>query len=473
MLAEKDLYLKNIPYELEQRRKTIDFDYDSAQEELSGLSPVKEKEQFEALVSKMRNLRLEQDRIADQIRKSFPQYASLKYPQPLTLEETQKILDPGTVLLSYSLAEEHATLFAITRSSFRALDLDAPEEDLDKKVSAYRNALQQPSTLSPDAIQTGRELYKTLIEPVSDMIATGDRIVIVPEGSLHSLPFVALIRKLTRAGGKPEYLIHWKPVHVVLSATVYAELQKNRKGNAAVEKPMVAFGDPLYPAKEKSGNPNNAAVRDLETRGILLSPLPSSRKEVEEIAKSQGAKAKVFVGSDATEEAAKIQTVGARYIHFACHGIMNERFPLDSGLALTLPDRIDKGTENGLLQAWEILEQLHLDADLVVLSACKTGLGKDLGGEGLVGLTRAFQYAGAQSVVATLWSIADQPTAPFMRHFYESLKSGKSKDEALRLAQLDFLNNATEIEVKPGQDMKFDASAPFFWAGFQLIGDWK
>jgi CHAT domain-containing protein len=146
---------------------------------------------------------------------------------------------------------------------------------------------------------------------------------------------------------------------------------------------------------------------------------------------------------------------------WACHGLLDERFPLNSALALTLPESQAEGQDNGLLQAWEIFESVRLDADLVTLSACDTALGKEMGGEGLVGVTRAFQFAGARSVLASLWSVSDISTARFMKRFYRYLRSGKSKDEALRLAQID------QIQGKPG------AAHPFHWAAFELFGDWR
>jgi CHAT domain-containing protein len=147
-------------------------------------------------------------------------------------------------------------------------------------------------------------------------------------------------------------------------------------------------------------------------------------------------------------------------VHFASHGLVDSRFPLNSALALTIPEAPKDGEENGLLQAWEIFDKVRLNADLVVLSACETGLGKDMGGEGLVGLTRAFQYAGARTVVASLWSVADESTARLMKVFYGYLKAGGAKDEALRAAQITLL-----------QDPR--TAHPFHWAAFQVIGDWK
>ena len=175
------------------------------------------------------------------------------------------------------------------------------------------------------------------------------------------------------------------------------------------------------------------------TRGYRLTPLPATKSEVAAIAELYRGKADTYIGEAATEERAKGVSKDTTYLHFASHGLLDERFPLNSGLALTIPDEMKEGQDNGILQAWEIFERVRIDADLVVLSACETGLGKEMGGEGLVGLTRAFQYAGARSVLASLWSVADETTAALMKRFYGYLKAGESKDAALRHAQLDLV----------------------------------
>ncbi len=179
------------------------------------------------------------------------------------------------------------------------------------------------------------------------------------------------------------------------------------------------------------------------------------------------------MGESATEEIAKTISGQATHLHFACHGILDEQSPLDSALALTTPTKWSVNRENGLLQAWEIMEELTLKTELVVLSACDSGLGAAIGGEGFLGLTRAFQYAGARSIVASFWQVSDLSTAPFMVQFYKNLKEGKTKDLALRKAQLDMIQQRilpTENgEVSGGKDYVH----PYFWAPFQLIGDWR
>jgi CHAT domain-containing protein len=171
--------------------------------------------------------------------------------------------------------------------------------------------------------------------------------------------------------------------------------------------------------------------------------------------------ARAFLGAEATEEQVKALAPRARLLHFACHGILDRRFPLNSALALSLPDHPAPGRDNGLLQAWEIFDSLRLDADLVTLSACDSGLGQEIGSEGMMGLSRAFQYAGARSVLASLWSVADDSTADLMRRFYGYLRRGESKDEALRKAQVDLIHGPEAT------------SHPYHWAAFELTGDWR
>jgi CHAT domain-containing protein len=245
---------------------------------------------------------------------------------------------------------------------------------------------------------------------------------------------------------------------------VYAELQRARPRPAPTGQ-LVAFGDPRYPSV--SGD-RAEALHDLEARsavarGVSFIPLPASRREVAAIAALFPGSARTFVGADATEERAKSVADEARYVHFAAHGVLDERFPLNSALALTIPAKPAEGQENGLLQAWEVFDQVRLDADLVALSACETALGKEMGGEGLLGLVRAFHYAGARSVLASLWAVADMSTSDLMKRFYGHLKAGRRQDEALRLAQMEM------IRGRPS-GARARRVSPYHWAAFQLSG---
>src|SRR5262249_22321400 len=195
-------------------------------------------------------------------------------------------------------------------------------------------------------------------------------------------------------------------------------------------------------------------------RGFDLRPLPATRREVQALQQMFTTAARIYLGEEASEERAKAVGTQASIAHFACHAFADESSPLEAALVLALPREWRPGRENGLLQAWEVFEQLRIDADLVTLSACGTAFGKQLSGEGSLSLTRAFQYAGARSVLASLWEVRDDSTAQLMERFYAALKRGVSKDEALRAAQLATL--AQTPFAPPGS-----------WAAFQLVGDWR
>jgi CHAT domain-containing protein/Tfp pilus assembly protein PilF len=498
MLAERDLvFAADLPKETERERKRIAWEYDQTQARLEQLNPAKDPAQIEGLLNGLRELRDRQSQMVEQIRQQSPRLASLQYPRPLDVRGVQAALDPATVLLSYSLGKEKSYLFALTADAgLQAYTLALGEAQLREEVEKFRSLIERAQLGAQELtglVDRGKRLYERLIQPAAKTIERAQRVLVLPDGPLHLLPFAALIRSVDAKPGtadKPAvvggaerhwlYLVEWKPLHVVVSATVYAELRKQRQHRPEKEtrKTLVALGDPKYPAfgiqeSEKELDKRDAVLRSILTRGYRLTPLPSTKSEVAAIAELYREKADTFVGAAATEERAKGVAKETKYLHFACHGLLDERFPLDSGLALTIPDDVKEGQENGILQAWEIFERVRIDADLVVLSACETGLGKEMGGEGLVGLTRAFEYAGARSVLASLWSVADETTAALMKRFYRYLKAGQSKDAALRQAQLDLIRSSISIQGQKGAAATLDASHPFYWAAFQLNGDWR
>jgi CHAT domain-containing protein len=381
-------------------------------------------------------------------------------------------------MLSYSIGKEKSYLFAVTsENEFLTFALPIKEKDLREEVEKFRTMIQKGQArlkAQESLVSQGNMLYERLIQPAEEMIKKNNRLLIIPDGPLHVLPFGALVRK---TGNNWQYLIEDKSLHMVLSATVYSELIKQRQASAAkqTEKTLVAFGDPKYPSEVKgeTEDSGDSVVRSLVKRGYHLTPLPATREEVAMIAQIYRDRAEVYLGDDATEERAKAISKDIQYIHFACHGLLDEQFPLNSGIALAIPVELKEEQDNGILQAWEVFERVRIDADLLVLSACETGLGKEMGGEGLVGLTRAFQYAGARSVLASLWEVADVTTAELMKHFYEYLKAGLGKDEALRKAQMDMIHKPIKVKSQEGKTQKMDASHPFFWAAFQLVGDWR
>ena len=476
LLAERDLgFATDLPRELARDRQRTDAEYDRVQGAIASLEPGEGPAAMEKLLSRLRELREAQQEISDRIRKASPRLASLQYAQPLDLAGVRSALDPGTLLLSYSVGKESTVLFAVQGpaapgSGLSVHSLPFGEKVLREKVEAFRHSIQPTARVRRDALSAeAAALYDLLIRPAESEVSASERLLISPDGPLHSLPFGALVRE---EGHPPRssraYLIERTPLHIVASATVYAELKKSRHAARSPGR-LVAFGDPRYPAYTKGGADRieNPDVRSVVSQGFRLAPLPSSREEVDAITSLFPGRAQKYLGAEATEERAKSLGKDARYVHFACHGSLDERFPLNSGLALAIPERPANGVDNGLLQAWEIFERVRIEADLVTLSACDTALGKEMGGEGLLGLTRAFQYAGARSVLASLWAVSDSSTPTLMKRFYGYLSAGRSPAEALRAAQVDL------IRTPPGKGQGSRLSHPFRWAAFQLYGDWQ
>lgn len=455
LLAERDLELAGeVPADLERSRRDNAARYDKALGELSRWTPEAGEEPREKLNLTLDQLRRERDEIAAAVRKASPRVASLRQPQPLDLDAARKVLDPGTLALSYSVGKDRTALFALTREgALRVETLPVGEEGLRRDIERFLERIRQPTPLSGPDAELARSLYRSLVAPVADLVERSERVLILPDGPLHRLPFGALMHG-------ERFLAEWKPLHTALSLTVYGTLRAS--GPASSSPKLVAFGDPLY-----ARSPAGSAI----LRGADWSPLPYTRREVERIAGLYPG-ASLYLGDQATEERARSVGRDARVVHFATHGHIDDRSPLDSALVLTLPG---EGTarENGLLQVWEIFESVRLDADLVVLSACESALGREQSGEGMIGLTRAFQYAGARSVVASLWSVADSATAELMTRFHRHRTAGLPTDEALRAAQIELIRGPIEVAASGGRPRKMNASAPFFWAAFQLFGDWR
>jgi len=480
MLAMRNLASPGeIPAELEEAWRKLAREADQAQQELAGLPPEAEADgRLEAGRARLGELQAERERLLQRIRSTSPRLATLRRPEPLGAAGARAALDPGTLLLSYSVGEAGSTLFALSpEEGLAVFPLEPGREALEEGVAGLRRLITRGAVqaAAPEKLrEESRHLYDLLIRPADAWVERSRRVLILPDGPLHSLPFAALVREPSGDGETGGYLVEWRPLHLAMSATVFAELKRARPdGDQPRDGVVTVLADPAYPAPADGAGYSDARVRELLAQGGVLTPLPSTRVEAEAIGGIFGERARLFLEGEATEERAKAVDRASRIVHFACHGLLNPRVPLNSALALTIP--VDPGEErdNGLLQAWEIMERMRLDADLVALSACNTALGQEAGGEGLIGLTRAFQYAGARSVLASLWSVADESTAVLMSHFYAYLERGADRDEALRQAQLDLIRGPVSVpgEADPGR--RLDAAQPYFWASFQLFGDWR
>jgi len=464
LLRERELLLgAEVPPELERERRTLAVRYDRAQEELAELSPRREKERVETLLGELRSLREELGRVRARLREVAPQAAELEDPVPLGVEEVRSALEPGVVLLAWSVGDKSSNLFVLSRDRAPAVRKITWERDrLEREVATFRELIGATTSVSPRTATleaTARRLYQTLLAPAEDLLAGAQRLLLVPDGALHVLPFGAL----RLADGR--YLAQDQLTSIVPSATAYALLQRRRPKDSAAARAssLAAFADPQLVAPALSPPLARAAER-----GCSIGPLPAARREIEGIGQLFGAESQLYFGAEASEARVKALPPDVRRAHFATHACLDERRPLDSALVLAA----DGDRENGLLQAWEVLE-LRWDADLVVLSACESGLGREMAGEGMLGLTRAFLHSAARSVVASLWKVSDESTAELMIRFYRRLARGATKDEALAEAQRELLA-APNRSAEPGDGpRKVDAPLPYHWAAFQVYGDWR
>ena len=445
MLAERDLsFPKDLPLDLERERRSLETNYDAIQDRVwRGLASADELSAIRSRLSE----------IARQTAKVSPQLSALRYPKPLTAEQVRDALDAGTVMLYYYVGRNETKLWVIeAHGSLVLLHLNVSRKHLQEDVDRYRSLLLGTRTaLAPRRaalLSASERLFQVSIAPAEDIVGRNNRVLVIPDGPLRALPFASLTRRVRGHGNiqRSQYVAEWKPFHTTLSATLFSQLKALRRerkytDSSRFSAKLVAFGDPIYPTglKEKPSTVGDAKVRSMLRHNFDFSPLPASRSEVEGIVNLFPDSATAHLGREATEAEAKSLPRETRIIHFATHAILDERFPLNSAVVLSIPEKFEEGKDNGLLQAWEIFEQVRIDADLVVLSACESGLGKEMGGEGLIGLTRAFQYAGARSVMASLWKISDRTTAELMVRFYKHLKAGLPKDEALQAAQMELI----------------------------------
>lgn len=386
-------------------------------------------------------------------RRANPNYRNVASPPLIKATNIAKeLLTADTAMIEFVLSEKKSFAWVIHRDKLVAVTLP-PSAEIETMVSEYRNefagkinSLTAMQAIAKQKAQ-GQKLYQKLFQPLETHLTTAKNLVIVPDGALAYLPFETLAT--TNAA---TYLIERFAISYAPSASALAAIRTSNPTNKDEVKGMIAFGDPIY-TKTETVNLNEAAVRNFD-----LKQLPYTRTEVNEIAALFPAtERRVLIGTDAQERMVKTEPLHQyRYVHFAAHSNVDEEHPGRSGIILTMHAG---SNEDGVLQMSEVM-RLKLNADLVTLSACRTGLGKLLNGEGMIGLTRSFFYAGAKSVVVSLWNVNDIATASLMKSFYKHLQQGKSKEDALQAAKLELLKG-------PQRAWRH----PYYWAAFVLAGD--
>jgi CHAT domain-containing protein/Tfp pilus assembly protein PilF len=419
------------------------------------------------------------------IRIASPQYAAITQLQTATLSDTQKLLDKDTVLLEFVLGDTKSFLWLIGNHSIQTIELPKREEieaqarkyyelltarNLKIKFETTEEKRLRINKADTELPRVSNELSQTLLGPVKNLISN-KKLLVVSEGVLQYVPFATLKTN-------NRYLIETNEVVNLPSASALELLRRVTSNRKPAPQTIAVLADPVFEvtderftfAKTKLTN-NPVATRSAETEDlnrsmedfaeteVSLARLPFTRKEAETILQIVPAdQRRVALDFAATRQLALSDEMNQyRILHFATHGFLNSKNPELSGLVFSLVDENGK-PQNGFMRTDEVFN-LKLSADLVVLSACKTGLGKDVSGEGLIGMTRGFMYAGASRVMVSFWDVNDEATAELMAQFYQKMLVNKmSPSKSLREVQLSFLKSRNHAH-------------PYFWAAFTLHGE--
>ncbi|HEX8686886.1 MAG TPA: CHAT domain-containing tetratricopeptide repeat protein, partial [Pyrinomonadaceae bacterium] len=435
----------------------------------------------------------ERARAEEQIRSRYPRYAALMYPQPLTAAEVQRLLDEDTLLVEFALGDERSYVWALTSTELkghplpprseievtarRLLDLLRGGQRAPRETAAQRRTRMQQD--ESEYWPLAAAFSRTLLGRVSPMLKKKKRLLVVADGQLLYFPFAALPSPDATAEAAPRdtALVREYDIVSLPSASVLSVLRQTTR-RVPASKSVAIFADPVFerddpriqsadgrppgPATSEGREAVGRAWDDVDGAGdrMALQRLPASLTEAHAIVSMvpPGSSLEAIGFKANRENATSEQLSQYRVVHFATHGILDEKNPELSGVVLSLYDERGRFHEDGFLRLKDIYG-LSLPVDLVVLSACRTGLGMEVKGEGIIGLTRGFMYAGSPRVITSLWKVDDDATAELMRGFYEKmLKLGMTPAAALRAAQ-------TEVAQQKRR------SHPYYWAGFILQGE--
>ena len=500
--AHIDIHKGADPELLKQERSLQESLHAKSEQRIQLMGAKESTAQTAALETEISQLQAQYQEVESQLRLSSPSYAALTQPKPLSVRELQHLLDKDTVLLEYSLGEERSFVWAVTPGSIVAHELPK-ESEIDSAARRVYELLierkhrvkgETPSEREARWAKSDTE-YHRAAAALSRMVLQREaanlqdkRVVVVPDGALEYIPFAALPDPGARLPKQPLVVQH--EIVTLPSASVLAVLRRQQQGREPAPHAVAVLADPVFDAgdprvsRRQAKFPAEEATRGTEqeqeeeeeyspderslTRSLSdvtgetrLTRLLYSRQEalaiLAEAPKAKELRALDFRASRTT--ALNPNLSNYRIVHFATHGLLDSQHPELSGLVLSLVDEHGQ-REDGFLTLQDVYN-LDLHADLVVLSACQTALGKQIKGEGLVGLTRGFMHAGATRVLASLWSVSDVATAKLMGRFYaEVMRNGSTPTSALRKAQIWMWTQSRW-------------SSPYYWAGFQLQGEWQ
>ncbi|MEL6590430.1 MAG: CHAT domain-containing tetratricopeptide repeat protein [Bacteroidota bacterium] len=434
-----------IPDSVLQRERRLSLDLALAEKKLFEIDQEKKQALIEAR-KEMLDLRDQYDQFIASLETRFPAYYQLKYSAPsVSLAQIQQQLsEKEEAWLSYFIGEDFAYVFVIQNDELNWERIESTL-DISNGIQALREALQQSSTQAEQISQLSYALFEQLLAPVSPL---PERLVIIPDGILGYLPFDLLLTEKPKEGqGFKDlpYLLRDRQLSYAYSANLHY-IESKKLTNPRLRTRLAAYA-PSFPSLDQN---TFAESRD------QLAPLAHNQSEIRSL--KQYFPARMFLSEQASEASFKQNAGTYDIIHIASHALVNDQNPLYSHIRFS---QEADSIEDGVLELAELFN-LRLNAELVVLSACETGLGKLQRGEGILSLARGMSYAGANSVLTSLWQVNDASTADLMQRFYAHLDQGMSKDAALRNAKLDYLRESDQL-----------GSHPYYWASFVPIGDMR
>lgn len=442
------------------------------------LARADKQRELPALESELSDLETKYKQVTNTIRERYPAYDHISQAGGWTLNQIQQqvIADDDTVLLEYSLGMEKSFVWAVTRDHIKSYELPR-RADIDEAAQrVYRLLISAGDAEKADELRRAtRALGQLILLPVAAELR--QRVIVVADGALHFVPFSIL----PPSSESDEPLVAQTQVINAPSASILGQLRAETGRRQMRKRALAAFGDPVfatnYAQRKDAGMRESIAglwpsegqrlrpVRDAQPAGDVFDPaklqtLFFSRLELANLRDVAGPDSFVATGFDASKEKlTSFNLSNFAILHFATHGFLDPKNPENSGLVLSMVDRQGQA-QNGFVGLQDIY-RLQAPVDLVVLSACRTGLGKEVRGEGLIGLTRGFMYAGASSVIASLWTVDDEATSELMKRFYANLLQRQMNPAAaLQAAQ-------NSIRSEP------QWRSPYFWAAFTLQGEYR
>jgi CHAT domain-containing protein len=457
-----------LPAGLAERERVLLGEIDRLQQALSRPTGLVEQLRAE-LVRAQRALDAFVDGLRRHPERAVRAYATVNYPTAPTVDELERALRPDEALIEYKVTAWMTFAWIVRRGHpVRVVPIRIGRSELRSRVTAFLDTISRPPS-APFDPAPARALYDLLLGEILKDVQAGTSLILVPDEALLLLPFEALARG---SGGAAEYLAAMHPVRYYPSAGTFLVSRSDPSPRGPWSHPLLALADPRYGDESGHAPVRGTTLEQWIARGYGFAPLPATRREVTEVSRllqvaprpphvllREYAVKQQLLRREAGHELARY-----RFIHFATHGVLATDIPSLRQPALVLGAPAPGAAEADMFLTMDEIAGLRLAADLVVLSACQTGRGEEVPGEGVLGLTRAVLHAGAASVVVSLWNVADEATATFMSRFYSHLvRGGLDKARALQQARLDLLRD--RARSRGGYDH------PFFWAAFILAGD--